>query len=137
MNSLPCLSVRQPWAWLIVNGFKPIENRTWRTKFRGRILIHAGRQMTREEWRTAAAFAVEHCGVSLEHFCDGGAAHFSCLDRGGIVGSAEIVDCVDGHESPWFVGPFGFVLRDPHARSFTPYRGALTIFQVPEAELLV
>lgn len=136
MSSLPCLSVRQPWAWLIVNGFKPIENRTWRTRFRGRILIHAGRQMTCEEWRSAAAFAVERCEVPHEHFYESGAAHFSCLDRGGIVGSVEIVDCVDEHDSSWFVGPFGFVLRDPRARAFTPYRGALTIFQVPEAALL-
>jgi hypothetical protein len=29
------LSVRQPYAWLIVAGFKPIENRTWRTTYRG------------------------------------------------------------------------------------------------------
>ena len=41
-NFIPCLSIRQPYAWLIVNGFKPVENRTWPTRFRGRILIHAG-----------------------------------------------------------------------------------------------
>ena len=42
-NALPqkALSVRQPWAWLIVNGWKPIENRSRRTNVRGRILIHA------------------------------------------------------------------------------------------------
>ena len=136
MKSLPCLSVRQPWAWLIVNGIKSIENRTWRTKFRGRILIHAGGAMTVTEWRSAAAFAVEQCGVPLECFDEGGAAHFSRLERGGIVGSAEIVDCVDGHDSPWFVGPFGFVLREQRPRPFTPFRGALTIFQVPESALL-
>jgi hypothetical protein len=35
------LSVRQPWASLIVNGFKDVENRTWPTRYRGRILVHA------------------------------------------------------------------------------------------------
>ena len=35
------ISVRQPWAWLIVAGHKDIENRTWRTSYRGRLLIHA------------------------------------------------------------------------------------------------
>jgi hypothetical protein len=37
------LSIRQPWAWLIVTGYKDIENRSWRTNYRGPLLIHAGR----------------------------------------------------------------------------------------------
>lgn len=37
------LSVKQPWAALLVNGIKDIENRTRRTTFRGRILIHASK----------------------------------------------------------------------------------------------
>ena len=36
------LSIRQPWAWAIVAGFKPVENRTWKTGYRGPLLIHAG-----------------------------------------------------------------------------------------------
>lgn len=40
---LPCLSVRQPYAWLIVNNIKPVESRTW------------------PDWRTApAGQAIEH-----------------------------------------------------------------------------
>jgi hypothetical protein len=35
------LSVRQPWAALIVSGHKDIENRTWSTRYRGPVLIHA------------------------------------------------------------------------------------------------
>lgn len=38
---MKAISIRQPWAWLIVNGFKDIENRSWRTKYRGPVLIHA------------------------------------------------------------------------------------------------
>jgi ASCH domain len=30
--------IRQPWAWLIVNGIKDIENRSWRTRYRGPLL---------------------------------------------------------------------------------------------------
>lgn len=37
------LTIKQPWASLIVNGYKTIENRTWSTKYRGRLLIHAGK----------------------------------------------------------------------------------------------
>ncbi len=35
------LSIKQPWASLIVNGYKEYEFRSWKTKFRGDILIHA------------------------------------------------------------------------------------------------
>ena len=38
---MKALSIRQPWAWLILHGGKDIENRTWATKLRGRVLIHA------------------------------------------------------------------------------------------------
>ena len=44
-----CLSVRQPWAWLIVHGHKPLENRSWATSYRGPLLIHAAKGMTRAE----------------------------------------------------------------------------------------
>jgi len=40
---MKALSVRQPWAWLIVAGYKGIENRTWETRHRGPLLIHAGK----------------------------------------------------------------------------------------------
>ncbi|WP_206002040.1 ASCH domain-containing protein [Paraburkholderia aromaticivorans] len=42
---MKALSIRQPWAWLIVKGHKDIENRTWSTRFRGRVLIHAGARL--------------------------------------------------------------------------------------------
>lgn len=38
------LSVRQPWSWAIARGFKPVENRTWSTPYRGPLAIHAGQR---------------------------------------------------------------------------------------------
>ena len=35
------LSLRQPWASLIADGRKTIETRTWRTRYRGPLAIHA------------------------------------------------------------------------------------------------
>lgn len=47
---MKALSVRQPWAWLIVNGYKDIENRDWSTQQRGRIWIHTGvHRVTKDE----------------------------------------------------------------------------------------
>lgn len=38
---MKALSLRQPWAWLVAAGYKTIETRTWSSKYRGPLLIHA------------------------------------------------------------------------------------------------
>ena len=38
---MKALSLRQPWASLIADGRKTIETRTWRTRYRGPLAIHA------------------------------------------------------------------------------------------------
>src|SRR2546426_9620339 len=97
------LSIRQPWASLIILGHKDIENRSWPTSVRGRVLIHASRALDPAGFDCAAKRAIELP---------------SDLQTGGIVGSVEIVDCVSTSESPWFFGPFGFVLRSPESLPF-------------------
>ena len=122
------LSIRQPWAWFIVKGFKDIENRTWPTKVRGTILVHASKPMTRAEWEDAIRFAHRRCGVSkgdLQNGCE-----FDQLLRGGVVGSVEIAGCVSSSTSNWFVGAHGFLLRGATVRSFEPMRGRLGFFDV-------
>ena len=47
---MKAISIKQPWASLIAHGIKDIENRTWRTNYRGRVLIHAGASK-KEGWR--------------------------------------------------------------------------------------
>lgn len=125
MKTLPALSIRQPWAWLIVNGIKPVENREWTTRFRGRILVHAGKTMTKEEYLSARATWREAGGSALE------LPPPEFLDRGGIVGSVDIVDVVESHPSPYFVGQYGFVLARPSVLPFVPYPGKLGFFNVP------
>lgn len=123
---MKALSIKQPWAWLIIHGGKDIENRTWHTKLRGRFLVHASQGMTKDEYADAYRFALS-IGVRCPRFED--------LERGGIVGSVELVDSVDTSSSPWYVGAKGFVLRDPQPLPFTPLKGRLQFFGVPGAIL--
>jgi len=123
------LSIRQPWAWLIIHGGKDIENRDWPTKFRGRVLVHAAKGMTRDEWSDAWGFS--HGSGANPKAVESGLT-FGNIDRGGIVGSVEIVGCVTGSDSRWFMGHYGFVLRDPKPLPFTPLRGQLGFFDVPD-----
>lgn len=44
---MKALTVRPPWAWALIYGGKDVENRTWSTKYRGPIAIHAGQRRDR------------------------------------------------------------------------------------------
>jgi hypothetical protein len=104
------LSVRQPWAWLIIHGGKNVENRTWRTEHRGPLLIHAAK--TRDTGYVPV-------GVPDE------------LLTGGIVGVVELVDVVDDHDSPWSApGHVHWVLENPRPLQFLPCRGRQHLFAV-------
>lgn len=59
---------------------------------------------------------------------------FDELERGGVIGTAELVDCVSESANPWFFGPHGLVFRDPVDIGFVPCRGALGFFPVPVFE---
>lgn len=124
------LSVRQPWAWAIIHAGKDIENRSWspsiallRTAlaFRGPVCIHAAKGMTRDEYESAT-----------EVFADCGVARWPGpheLERGGIIGTVEIVDVVRKSQSPWFFGSVGLVLANPRPVDFIPATGALGYFR--------
>lgn len=122
---MKALSIRQPWAWCILHG-KPVENRSWWTPYCGPLLLHAAKGMTREEYEECAAFAAG-LGLTVPPPAD--------LPRGGIIGRARLTRCTTLHDSPWFFGPYGFVLDDVEALPFTPLKGALGLFDVPEGAL--
>ena len=122
---MKALSIRQPWAWLIVNGYKDIENRTWSTDFRGRVYVHAGKRVKQGDFPEQRDY-IREAGLILP---DG-------PPLGGIVGEVTITDCVDSSSSPWFCGPYGFLLTSPVAyKDPIPYRGQLGFFQVEEDKL--
>ena len=110
------LSLQQPWAHLVVSGAKDIENRTWSTSYRGPFLIHASLKVNRE--------ACRRYGLEPTN-----------LETGGVVGIAEIVDCVPRHSSKWFEGPIGFVLRQRRKLPFIKWKGTLGLRDAPETLL--
>lgn len=128
---MKAISIRQPWAWMILHAGKDIENRDWPTSFRGEVLIHAGKGMTQDEYEECLTTAKS---ISLDHPFPPELVlpEFDKLPRGGIVGMAEIVDCVEDSASPWFFGRYGFVLRNAKALPFRPFKGALGFFDVPD-----
>ncbi len=123
-NTFPAISVYQPWADLIVRGIKDIENRSWPTRFRGRILIHASKKIDGDNVKKYRR------DLGLDSI-DGYEPHTMA-----IVGIAEIVGCVKAHRSRFFLGPYGFVLKNVgRFRKPIRYRGRQGIFRVPLSRL--
>src|SRR5262245_2055725 len=125
------LSLKQPWATLLVYGRKFVEVRRWPTARRGRILIHASSisDPRPEAWK--------HVPPELEE-----AARLS----GGIIGAAELTGCVSYrsravfrkdcllhlNEPGWFKPPVldGFAFTRPEVLPFRRYPGWVRFFPV-------
>ncbi len=67
------LTIKEPWATLIIEGYKKYEFRSWKTNYRGKILIHAG---------------LSKDNINL--FKD----YNLVYSKGEIIGEAEITDCI-------------------------------------------
>ncbi len=127
---MKALSIRQPWAWLIVQGFQDIENRTWFTKFRGRVYVHAGKisDVDPAAHYSQTQNAILDCLSTTQQYAFLKARPWPL---GAIVGEVEIIDCVQESPCPWFEGPYGFVLRNPVAYTEPiPFKGQLGFFDV-------
>jgi hypothetical protein len=126
-NFFPALSVRQPWADFIVIGLKDVENRSKATRFRGTILIHASRTLDIGAGVSDAEIAaLEQAGLWKK-----GEEEY-LPSTGAIIGMVDIVDCVTAHDSPYFEGPHGWVLKN--AVLFDrpiEFTGKVGIFYVP------
>jgi len=125
------LSLKQPWAALLVHGLKTIEVRSWPTDRRGKILIHAARVPDHrpEAWAK----------VPLE-------LHSAARLVGGVIGEGELVNCVEYsslegfaadkqahlNDSTWFKPPrlYGFKFANSKPIPFRPYSGWMRFFPV-------
>ena len=123
---MKALTVHQPWAWAIAEGYKDIENRTWPTKYRGKLLIHAGN--SKKSIDAGYEFMQEH--RQTMPFLDE-------LIYGSIIGEVELIDCVRDSQSIWAMDAhWHWVLRN--AVKFDvpiPCKGQLGLFDyAPESK---
>jgi len=69
------LTIKEPWATLIIEGYKKYEFRSWKTNYRGKILIHAGMTLEKDVVNKFKDYNLNY-------------------SKGAIIGEAEIVDCI-------------------------------------------
>lgn len=72
---MKALTIKQPWASLIVDGYKCYEFRSWKTSYRGKILIHAGKNLEKKMLERFSCYNLKY-------------------ELGAIVGEADLVDCI-------------------------------------------
>lgn len=134
---MKAITIKQPWAQLICSGIKPIENRTWATKYRGRVLIHASAKPVKPN---PLGF-VQWNSLSPDQKL---LLRSNTLSNSAIIGSVEIVDCVINHPSIWAektdyvemnlqgLGPvYNWVLANPvlFAKPITNVKGKLSFWE--------
>ena len=115
---MKALTLIQPWATLIIDGCKTIETRSWSTKVRGTVAIHAGKKVDK-----AAAIQFGYDPDKLPTGC--------------VIGIADIVDCFQFNErtvadpyGDFTPGRFGFVLVNPRGFQYPlDVRGALGFWE--------
>jgi hypothetical protein len=115
------LSVIMPWPWFIFKNGKDVENRTWPTNYRGRILIHASKKREPAQKRLFPGKLEEWNEYLSWHGC--------------IVGSVELADCVRNYSSEWAeLGLFHWVLKNPVLFDKPiPAKGRLGLWEYTEA----
>lgn len=106
---MKAITIKQPWASLIVEGIKDVENRTWKCpeKYIGkRVLIHASAKPIKDGM---GALSVCQITASDEWF-----KNLKLIPvLGAIIGSVEIVDCVINHQSVWAEKSYFNVTSNP------------------------
>lgn len=131
-SSAYALSIKQPWATLLAHGLKTIEVRSWSTKRRGPILLHAASipDNRPEAWRRLPEELAEHARL-----------------LGGIIGAGNLIDCLpyqdrdsftnhqDRHlnDPAWYDEPlYGFVFDELHLCDFRKCTGSMRFFTVED-----
>lgn len=143
------LSVRQPWAWLIMQGYKDIENRTWQTPHRGKLAIHASGSFdysffdfeddSEEPLRPFCSLVRDHFGIRP------GTKRITRNKQEfkAILGTVHLTDCITANDtrpdipSPWcFYCGYAWKLEKPEQweKPITGINGKLNIWNYSEQQ---
>lgn len=128
---IPCLSLRQPWGSVMLHGPKDLENRPWRTGYRGVQLVHAS--MTKNDISLDVFTRIRELWPAFDAtLLRQGTWN---IPRGCILGIVKVAGCVRPEsvpQSPWAWGPWchQWPRRSAFLRTI-PYSGSRDIFPVP------
>ena len=136
-STMQALSLKQPYAWLIDNGYLLVDDRTWGTQYRGPMLIHASKGL----YESYYDYLKANTDIPLPPKEE--------LAYGGVVGIANLVLCCQPGNMPKDISReqrahfggvhdeyFGFLFEDATPLPFMACRGKLGIFEIDVDALL-
>jgi len=111
---MKALSIKQPWASLIIKGLKDVENRSWLvTDLPATVLIHTGVSMDRNDVKFLENELTEQGFETINAITMGTLPKFKDLPRSAILGYATITECTENYPSIWaFPGQKHWVVKD-------------------------
>jgi hypothetical protein len=136
---MKALTIRQPWATLIVMGIKNIENRSWKTNYRGELLIHAGKAKDPYAMQAGERLCRKY-GLPFPEELPLG-CYVGLVTLSGLVNmenrqvQSDITDLDMNNLRGYIYEDFGFVLTNPRSMPTIPANGRLGLFN-PEEEIL-
>ncbi|MGI0042658.1 MAG: ASCH domain-containing protein [Nitrososphaeraceae archaeon] len=129
-NSMKCLSLRQPYAELLVSGKKTIELRKWNTNFRGEFLVHASKNVNKEKCKS---LDIEHPKLTVGAIT--GRAILDDVRRYDI--KAQFMKDKSRHYADANIFNsymYGFMISNAHRFKYpVPYSGRLGFFEVDQS----
>jgi hypothetical protein len=128
---MKALTVIQPYAYFICAGIKDIENRSWKTNIRGRILIHAGADKHTDKCPLNWIFTEPQIEDLQKYYTENELCAMK-FQKSSIIGSVEIIDCVKNHPSVWAEkDTYNWVLKNPvlFREPITAVKGKLRFWQ--------
>lgn len=129
-----CLTLTEPWSYLVAVGMKRNETRSWKTSYRGPLAIHAGIGFPREAREVAAEFAEEY-GIPDPDELPRGAIIAVCT----LADVKRVEDCgVSVLDDEWDFGDyshgrFAWMLRDVRRLTPIPMKGKLGLWTCDDA----
>lgn len=123
------LSIRQPWASIICAGIKDVENRTWKTNYRGKLLIHSSSYKCPKGVANLLPLEMGNTLLNEDLY---GNIDLNDFPSSSIIGYVDLSDCVEGeYDSIWaekdsvkFVMKNAYMFDEP----ITGVKGKLNIF---------
>ena len=124
-KAMKVITIKEPWASAIFQSGKNVENRTWRTHYRGPLIIHAGKGKFLDfdpyQWARKRGLCLSEKNEK----------------KGNLIGIVDLVDCVKSYKSPWSIdGHWHWILNKARTiRHPISVPGQVGLWNAPASEL--
>lgn len=131
-TQIKALSFYQPYAWLIANGFIEVDDRTWKTNYRGLLAIHASKKLDLKHYE----YVKNELNIKIPDVNN--------LEYGGIIAVCKLESVINTANTTidkskithHGILPYGLVLKNPIKTPFISLRGQPGLFDIQQIKII-